>query len=269
MEQTRRRNLITFAFLGCLLNAGWSRSAKAGILTVLCGLILLGLGLLPAWDIHLIPESIRSRCNQRSKPVFESELKRRESMSADVRAFELAGHALKRYARPGESLVVGGLGAVGYYSEIEQIYDIFGIVTPKVAMRKRKGPLRWPGHDKRAPLGFFLDEQPTLLLIDPRATTRKRIEGRVRKFRTGKAGSGYVPDIVPIECRDWGKANPHSRYMIIFRRLDDGADPDQAWLDFDALRDLGVDDETLIVLVADHGEAFLDHGWLGHTISLL
>ncbi len=34
------------------------------------------------------------------------------------------------------------------------------------------------------------------------------------------------------------------------------------------LETLGVADKTLIVLTADHGEEFMEHGWLGHTRSL-
>jgi arylsulfatase A-like enzyme len=34
------------------------------------------------------------------------------------------------------------------------------------------------------------------------------------------------------------------------------------------LRELGRYDDTLIIVTADHGEEFLDHGWLGHTRSL-
>jgi len=36
----------------------------------------------------------------------------------------------------------------------------------------------------------------------------------------------------------------------------------------DRLRELGLYDDTLIVLTADHGEEFLEHGWLGHTQNL-
>jgi arylsulfatase A-like enzyme len=34
------------------------------------------------------------------------------------------------------------------------------------------------------------------------------------------------------------------------------------------LRELGLYDDTLIVLTADHGEEFLEHGWIGHTQNL-
>jgi arylsulfatase A-like enzyme len=34
------------------------------------------------------------------------------------------------------------------------------------------------------------------------------------------------------------------------------------------LRQLGLEEETLIVVTADHGEEFLGHGWLGHTRTL-
>ena len=35
-----------------------------------------------------------------------------------------------------------------------------------------------------------------------------------------------------------------------------------------ALKDKGTLDDTAIVIVADHGEEFLEHGWIGHTITL-
>jgi arylsulfatase A-like enzyme len=34
------------------------------------------------------------------------------------------------------------------------------------------------------------------------------------------------------------------------------------------LEELGLDDDTWVVLTADHGEEFLTHGWLGHTRTL-
>jgi arylsulfatase A-like enzyme len=36
----------------------------------------------------------------------------------------------------------------------------------------------------------------------------------------------------------------------------------------DALQEKGLDDETLVVFAADHGEEFLERGWLGHTRTL-
>ncbi len=34
------------------------------------------------------------------------------------------------------------------------------------------------------------------------------------------------------------------------------------------LRELGLDENTLIVFTADHGEEFMEHGWIGHTRTL-
>jgi arylsulfatase A-like enzyme len=36
----------------------------------------------------------------------------------------------------------------------------------------------------------------------------------------------------------------------------------------DRLRELGVADNTLLVVTADHGEEFMRHGWIGHTATL-
>jgi arylsulfatase A-like enzyme len=36
----------------------------------------------------------------------------------------------------------------------------------------------------------------------------------------------------------------------------------------DRLHDLGLDSETLVVFTADHGEEFMEHGWIGHTRAL-
>lgn len=34
------------------------------------------------------------------------------------------------------------------------------------------------------------------------------------------------------------------------------------------LRGLGLDEDTLVILTADHGEEFMRHGWIGHTATL-
>jgi arylsulfatase A-like enzyme len=36
----------------------------------------------------------------------------------------------------------------------------------------------------------------------------------------------------------------------------------------DEVRRLGLDDRTVVVVTADHGEEFMERGWIGHTLSL-
>ena len=36
----------------------------------------------------------------------------------------------------------------------------------------------------------------------------------------------------------------------------------------DGLRDFGLDEDTLVVFAGDHGEEFMEHGWIGHTKNL-
>ena len=35
-----------------------------------------------------------------------------------------------------------------------------------------------------------------------------------------------------------------------------------------ALTDLGFEDDTVVMIVGDHGEEFMERGWIGHTVSL-
>ncbi len=57
-------------------------------------------------------------------------------------------------------------------------------------------------------------------------------------------------------------------------RLDALYDSEVAFTDhhvgrvFRKLEELGVDDETYVVVTADHGESLGEHGWIGHTVQL-
>ena len=69
--------------------------------------------------------------------------------------------ALKANFTPRDSIVTGVIGRIGYYSELH-IYDRFGLVDRRVAMQPRQ-LLRSPGHDKKAPLSLFFENEPALV----------------------------------------------------------------------------------------------------------
>jgi arylsulfatase A-like enzyme len=69
----------------------------------------------------------------------------------------------------------------------------------------------------------------------------------------------------------------HSRHNLVEEDVDylvDLYDEEIAYVDsqvgrlLDYVSEQGLMEETAIVLLADHGEEFMEHGWLGHTIGL-
>ena len=74
------------------------------------------------------------------------------------------GRALREHAAPGDSIVYGAVGAIGYFSRL-RVFDRNGLVTREVALRPAPDELRSPGHDKNVPPEFFLREghRPTWL----------------------------------------------------------------------------------------------------------
>lgn len=158
---------IPFAALGFggLLAALESRSkVLAGALAA----ATIATSLVGAFGVQLVPEETRSqfefRHNQTLKRVekAETELAQWENMKTRAEDWAVAGRALRDHVQPGESLVAGAIGALGYYSGLF-IYDRNGLVTREVAMRKPNKDLRSPGHDKVVPRNFFFKYRPTYI----------------------------------------------------------------------------------------------------------
>ena len=127
------------------------------------GALAVVLALLPALDVHPMPLSIRERLRFRwNEPEFESEIGMWRGMKQRAAEWIRLGRALRSVTQPGESIILGNIGAVGYATELV-ILDPFGLVDPEVA--KRDAPLvrASPGHDKRVPFEFFFPRRPTYL----------------------------------------------------------------------------------------------------------
>jgi hypothetical protein len=73
---------------------------------------------------------------------------------------EQLGHALMRHTQAGESIILGGIGATGYYTRLF-IYDKYGLVSPEVVRGGKVRPKASPGHDLRVQEDFFFGERPT------------------------------------------------------------------------------------------------------------
>jgi len=220
-------------FVAWLVEKGWNLSARAGRMTVAATLFLLLAGLLPAWDLHLIPQPVRSVFHFRyDAPRFRSELEQWAFMRHNARTWKAIGLALNQYAGPGDTLVEGAIGNIGYYSGL-YIYDRFGLVTPKVTrFQASEEESRSPGHDRQVPAVFFLENRPTFLHVDrvsgPQAATRMLEEAS--KLHNSPLAADYVPDFPMPALPD--EAGPSC--LFVYRAIPANVTPGQAWTDFEA-----------------------------------
>lgn len=218
---------------GWLLAALWDagarfrRYAAAGL-----AVAAIAVGLLPAWNLQIVPESVRVRYRYMySHPGFRSEYEEWVAQKEGVAYSKELGLAFKSCARPGDSLVTGAIGAIGYYSDL-YIYDRFGLVSREVVEWARQGGaggrLRSPGHDIKVSRDRFLDEHPTFLLFDAieSPTMRSRVLEQAKAWRElGSLWRTYAPDFVPLDGKPVSETG---RVLIFFRAIEDdpGVDVD-------------------------------------------
>lgn len=201
------------------------------------GIAALVLTLLPAADVHLVPEGLRQRFHVRlSDKAFLSESRRWSNQAANTVGFTMRGRALAQIADPRDSVVAGAVGAVGYFSGIE-VLDQHGLVTKEVAYRPvPDGPLRTsPGHDKHVPPEFFVKYAPRFLYA--RAVDGKLAAGRMKDALEQWdvptwVMDRYVPDYYEVQLPE-----THRRaFLFVVRRAEATERPDELWNGFAARR---------------------------------
>ncbi|MBN1346183.1 MAG: hypothetical protein JXQ73_26075 [Phycisphaerae bacterium] len=198
---------------------------------------ILGLGagcvvlsLLPMHDVHVIGQGVRQALHFRyntNRFASEYEEWRVERDRGLSRA--LLGRTLARYTQPGESIVMGAIGAVGYYSELI-IYDTAGLVHPEIAHRDVGRRRSSAGHDKGVPPSFFLKYHPTYYLAflldvpEERASAMEpgrwaRVGGRVcqPEFYPPSAAALYDPLGLPLPA---AKGCAGAKLLILFVQKD-------------------------------------------------
>ncbi len=141
---------VALAFAAMLARpARWVRVA-ATVLLVTAPLATLG--------VQSVPRALHFRWNE-TTPIDE------RTMWSNVRwrasEWTLVGRALRqRYGD--QSIVLGGIGAVGYYSGM-RVFDMFGLVSPEVVRAGAPLVRASPGHDRAVDPEFFLPERPDLM----------------------------------------------------------------------------------------------------------
>jgi hypothetical protein len=214
--------------MGVALHWLYSRWPRLRPLAVLAVGSVIAVGLLPGWNFHLVPRTILARFRfMYFNPGFKTEYERWAAQNVKPGKAKLVGLALKRISQPGDSLVVGAIGAIGYYSELF-IHDRFGLATREVALRPRgeNEPIRAPGHDGKVSRSFFLHEHPTFLIhtvIEGDDLGRWVIE-QANEWKTLLAGSlwrRYVPDLVELEGRPDAEAKV---VVMVLRAIEEPPD---------------------------------------------
>ena len=150
------------AFLPMLFAMAWARGARTGnrlVPGVLAGLVV-ATQVAACFDLNGVPEALRSRFHFRQDRVWESEISMQRNMKLRAEEWSVQGKALALFVKPGESMSLGAIGAMGYYSGLE-IYDSYGLVTPSVIAAVEPIERSSPGHDRRVGPMFFNDLHPT------------------------------------------------------------------------------------------------------------
>ncbi|MEQ1566720.1 MAG: hypothetical protein ABMA64_13850 [Myxococcota bacterium] len=196
------------------------------------GLTLVGIGALPALDLHLVPQVVRKQLHFRlSDKEYLSELNRWQNQRENTDGFTQRGLSLAQVARPNDGVVAAAVGAVGYFSGIT-VYDQHGLVTKEVAYRELEpGPLvESPGHDKHVEPEYFVKYEPRFLYA--RAVDGKLAAGRMKDALDqwqvpSSVKDRYVPDWYEVSI-----AGKDRSFLFVVRRRERGEDPAQLWNEF-------------------------------------
>ena len=154
--------------LSSIETATVARLVKHLVFVVLVG-FTIAVGLLPAWNVHLVPESLLRRTfyfRHGNWPRHTEYERWRDSIESITHIKKIA-LTLKETFDPKDSIVFGAIGALGYYSGLH-IYDKYGLINRLIAMREldESEAVRMPGHEKRVDEGFYLHLEPTILKFE-------------------------------------------------------------------------------------------------------
>ena len=149
-------------FLALILGA-LSIHARRPALAMVGGVVVTLVGVAGCFDVLPIPDSALQAVHFRwNGPRARSEVAQWAFMKKEVVTNSQLGRALAMHTLPGESLVRGNIGAVGYFSEIV-LLDINGLVTPAVLEAPLPSEPASPGHDRRVDPSFFDSWEPTYI----------------------------------------------------------------------------------------------------------
>lgn len=153
-----------FALLGWgALGARCARSKRGRAAWLALSALALAASLASAFDRAPVPDAWRQALHFRfNEPRAKSEARQWAAMKSRAEEWLAVGRALALHARPGESIVLGAIGASAYPNELF-VLDRFGLVTRAVADVPADPLAASPGHDKHVDAEFFFPARPTYL----------------------------------------------------------------------------------------------------------
>jgi len=132
----------------------------------------IALGVLPGFDVHLAPRRLRELAHFRWGQEYRTEYEVWRKGVDDIREWIAIGRALALFTQPGESMVLGNIGAFGYYPENLVVYDTHGLTNRDPLAPVDPEARELPGHDRKVDMGAFAERNPTYLnarIVDSRA----------------------------------------------------------------------------------------------------
>ncbi|HVS09874.1 MAG TPA: hypothetical protein VMS76_08355 [Planctomycetota bacterium] len=148
---------ILFAEVAAALHRRHGGRALAAGLAAAC----LALSLPAAFDLHVVPRPVRELAHFRwteSEMISEHEMWQRDKERCAEWA--LTGRALALHTRPGESIVLGAIGAIGYHTDLV-IHDVHGLTNREPLPEETPERRQSAGHDRVLPIAAFDKYRPT------------------------------------------------------------------------------------------------------------
>ncbi len=170
---------------------------------------------LASLGVQAAPRALHFRWNA-SGPILEREMWR--GMDARAREWSIVGRALARRSRPGDSIVLGGIGAIGYFSGLH-VFDLYGLVSPEVVARGSAPVRASAGHDRQVGPEFFLPRHPTFLGAWIAPSQAPGLAGAPEIWiDLVQAGQARLERFVPAENEGF----PAGTELRVLRTLEDG-----------------------------------------------
>ena len=159
-----RQLVPTMPFVALALGAGLA-SLGSDARRLALAAAAVALSLLPAYDVHPVPAAARSAVHYRWGHEELTEYAMWKKGVVDIEEWILLGKAAARSVRPGDSYVLGNIGAIPFYSGLIA-YDTHGL-TNREPFAEPPDPdapeaRRMPGHDRNVEISTFDKYRPTL-----------------------------------------------------------------------------------------------------------